>query len=100
LFLEENNIQYEPQKRFENCKFKKALPFDFYLPNYNLCIEYNGEQHYISVNYFGGDEALEKTKIKDNIKRNFCYDNNIGFIEINYLDFGNIETLLSKYIVD
>ena len=38
------------------------LPFDFYLPHLNICIEYDGEQHFKFSNYFGGMEKFEKTK--------------------------------------
>lgn len=81
-----------------DCRFKKPLPFDFFLPEYNQCIEYNGQQHYEPYPRFGGQEAFEKTKIRDNIKRNFCSNSNIGLIEISYLDFDNIEALLSNIL--
>jgi len=42
IFLKDNNIKFISQKRFNNCRNKYTLPFDFYLPEYNICIEYNG----------------------------------------------------------
>ena len=45
-FFKLNGIEFEIQKEFENCKNIKKLPFDFYLHKYNLCIEYDGEQHF------------------------------------------------------
>jgi len=45
-YLEINNVYYIPEKKFDTCMMKKPLPFDFYLPNLNLCIEYDGEQHF------------------------------------------------------
>jgi hypothetical protein len=80
--LNGNNIEYVWQKRFKECRDKKPLPFDFYLPNENICIEFNGRQHYIPVEYWGGAENLIKQKIKDDIKINFCKKNNISLIII------------------
>jgi len=48
------DIEYIKQKRFEKCRNKLPLPFDFYLPNENICIEYDGIQHFKPIDYFGG----------------------------------------------
>jgi hypothetical protein len=83
-FLDKNGIEYIFQKRFQNCVNKYQLRFDFYLPVQNKCIEYNGEQHYEKVNFFGGDKTLKYNKKRDNIKLNFCIDNDIELIIIKY----------------
>jgi len=57
-YLNINNMVFESEKTFENCRNIKVLRFDFYCPNENLCIEYDGKQHYQSVDYFGGEEYL------------------------------------------
>ena len=58
---------------------------DFYLPEYNIFIEYNGIQHYIPQDYFGGKLKFEKYQIpRDNYVRNYCKDNNIRLIEVDY----------------
>ena len=46
IFLESNNIKFIRQFKFNDCKYIKTLSFDFYIPKYNLCIEYDGEQHF------------------------------------------------------
>ena len=46
---ETNNINYIREKRFKDCKNIKPLPFDFYLPEKNICIEYDGEHHFKSI---------------------------------------------------
>jgi len=79
-----NNINFEEQKRFSKCKHKGSLPFDFYLPDLNICVEYQGIQHYEPIGEFGGEKSFEEQKIKDNIKRKFCEDNKIILIEIPY----------------
>ena len=77
----DNNIIFERQKTFERCLNKKRLRFDFYLKKYNLCVEYDGEQHYQSIY---GDERLQNLKINDEIKNKFCAENNIYLLRIKY----------------
>ena len=86
-YLEKNKIKYVEEKRFKNCKDKNCLPFDFYLPDYNMCIEVQGEQHYIPKSIFGGMERLKITISHDIIKNFFCRSNNIGLIKIDYNNF-------------
>jgi very-short-patch-repair endonuclease len=52
----------ESQKKFDKCVLKKQLLFDFYLNDLNMCIEYDGLQHYQPINYFGGLDNFEKQK--------------------------------------
>jgi very-short-patch-repair endonuclease len=80
------NIKYDYQKRFKNCKNTKPIPFDFYLPDYNICIEYDGIQHFKPISIFGGKKSLENQKIKDKIKNVYCEKNNIKLIRIKYTD--------------
>lgn len=81
-----NNIQFERQKMFNDCKYIKSLRFDFYIPEYNMCIEYNGQQHYIEVKSWGGEENYLLNVKKDKIKNDYCIDNNINLIIVSYTD--------------
>jgi hypothetical protein len=94
-FLDENSISYIREKKFESCKNIKELPFDFYLPEYNICIEYDGELHYRSSSFFGGDEALNRIKKNDIIKSNWCLKNKIKLIRIPYKKKNKIFKILS-----
>ena len=85
--LREKKIQYRTQERFLECKDKLMLPFDFYLPQYNICIEFQGEQHTNRKSLLW-NEKIEK---HDAIKRDFCAKNNIRLIEIPYYDIDNLE---------
>lgn len=96
FWLENRNIDYIFQKIFEDCKDKSFLPFDFYLPDYNVCIEYNGKQHYELIEYFGGEEKFKLQQKHDNIKREYCKNNNIRLLEIPY--FKNIEEELNNFL--
>lgn len=86
LWLEENNINFEPQHKFDDCKNILPLPFDFYLPDYNTCIEYNGLQHYKIVTYFGGNDGFKQRQINDKLKMEYCNNNNIPLLIIKYND--------------
>ena len=70
-FLGDNGVQYENQKQFKGLRHKLPLRVDFYLPAFNVVIEYNGKQHYESIPFFGGDEALEINRLRDKIKQKF-----------------------------
>lgn len=98
-YLDENNMDYVSQKRFDGCRNKKPLPFDFYLPCYNLCIEYNGQQHYQPFKFFGGDEKFKERKMLDKIKINYCKNNGILLLIISYKEFKNIEKILSNTFI-
>ena len=83
-WLDKKNILYKRQKTFDDCKDKYVLRFDFYLSDYNICIEYNGRQHYEPVDYFGGQEEFEGIVNRDKIKKDYCKKNNILLIDIPY----------------
>lgn len=93
--LIENNIKYIAQYKPKGCVYKGQLSFDFYLPEYNLCIEYQGEQHEHPVDFFGGEYEFEKVKNRDVCKKKYCTDNFIKILEIWYYDYNNIENIIS-----
>lgn len=95
-FLKKNNIFFTEEKTFFGCVYKRNLPFDFYLPSYNLCIEYHGKQHYESVDFFGGIKSLKVQQKRDKIKEQYCKDNNIKLVIIPYWEFDNIEKVLEQ----
>ena len=86
---------FENEKIFEGCKYKYVLPFDFYLTELNICIEYDGIQHFLPIEIWGGEETLIEQQKKDKIKNQFCKDNKIKLIRINYKQDINME--LEKY---
>jgi hypothetical protein len=92
------NINYEQQKSFIGCKNKNSLKFDFYLYDFNLCIECHGQQHYKEIKYFYGKEGFLKRLKKDQIKRDYCIENDIMLIEIPYWERKNLEDyLINKF---
>lgn len=89
-------VDFEIQKMFSKCKDVRMLKFDFYLPKLNTCIEYDGEQHFIPITQFGGKKELLNIKRRDKIKTDYCNDNNIKLIRINYKE--NIEQILNALL--
>ncbi len=94
-YLVNHNINYIPQHTFHDCKHIHVLPFDFYLPYYNLCIEYDGIQHFKPIEYFGGDMAFKEIVKRDLIKTNYCLLNNICLLRIRYDE--NVVESLEQY---
>ena len=90
--LTDNNINFETQKKFDDCIKEKKLSFDFYLPDYQMCIEYDGKQHYEPVKWFGGKKTMDGIIERDKIKTNFCLKNDIKLIRIKHDE--NIEEKL------
>ncbi len=85
-FLKENKIKFIRQYRFKGCRYKKPLPFDFYLPKLNICIEFQGEQHFRPAMHWGGKKVYQDIIKRDKIKEEYCKSNNIYLIKIHYKD--------------
>ena len=103
--LKKYNIPYETQKTFDDCRDIRPLPFDFYIPDKNIIIEYDGEFHY-EIKSFEKHEPqnisidrLNKTKTHDKIKDEYCLKNKINLIRIPYWEKSNIENIILKEIV-
>ena len=98
-YLGEKNIRFERQKTFEGCKDKNLLKFDFYLPDYNCCVEYQGIQHYKPVERFGGEEAFKENQRRDLLKKEYCENNNIKLLTPSYkLKGTSLKEFLDKNI--
>lgn len=96
MWLDELSIKYIRQHSFDTCRYVNRLSFDFYLPEYNICIEFDGEQHYKPVEIFGGIEEFKNTKIRDEIKNKWCLENNIYLIRIKYNQVNKIKYILEE----
>lgn len=102
--LDNWGYKYTAQKRFKDCKDKNTLPFDRYLDDFNILIEYDGEGHYIpikrgSMTEQDAEENLRITQYHDNIKNEYCKRNNIPLIRIPYWEKDNLEEFLFDNLV-
>jgi very-short-patch-repair endonuclease len=95
-YLIKNNIVYQKQKSFNGCIYVNKMQFDFFLPHKNICIEYDGKQHFEPIEYFGGYDSFESQKKKDSIKNKFCMENNLKLIRIPYYQYKDIEKILQN----
>lgn len=93
-FLNDNQIVFKREYYFKglyNYNKTQLLYFDFYVHEFNLCIEYDGEQHY-------SNDKTDNQKANDFLKNAYCAKNNINFLRIKYTEFSNIETLICQKI--
>lgn len=93
-YLIDKNIKYTQQYQIPYLNNNKGTTgVDFYLPDKNIFIEFNGKQHYVPIEHFGGEIKFQKQVIRDNYVRYYCINNNIKLIEIKYND--NIINMLN-----
>lgn len=97
------NYQNISQYTYLDCRDKNPLPFDFYLPEYNILIEVDGEGHYKpiprgSMSYEEAIKALEIVQKHDMIKTQYCIDNDIALIRIPYWERKNLECFLDEQL--
>lgn len=89
--LEMSNIEFQTQYRIK--EFNLSSPFDFAIFNNGVLlglIEYDGEQHFESVDFFGGEEKLKLQQERDERKNKWCEENNIRLIRIPYTEYDNL----------
>ena len=96
-FLKEKSIKFNQEHIFPDCVYIRPLRFDFFLYELNICIEFDGRQHYGVNNDWHSDWSnTEIIQARDEIKNNYCKNNNIRLIRISYLDITKVEEILTK----
>ena len=101
ILLKENKITYEQEKTFEWLRDTGCLYLDFYLPDYNIAIECQGEQHFKPVDFFGGEEQFKRRQELDFIKHKLCINNGIKIIYYSTIDlpyFAKVENNKEKIL--
>lgn len=93
--LEYYGIEFEKEKTFDTCVFpdtKAKARFDFYLPAYNIVIEFDGYQHFYFTGYeWNTEENYLKTIEKDHFKTQWCKNNGISLIRIPYTHLSTLK---------
>ena len=100
FWLNKNLIKYEKQKTFDGCKNRRKLRYDFYLPNQNMLIEYDGRQHFNSIECFGGENELILTQLHDKIKTEFAINNGFNLLRISYNERNNLSNILKNNMIN
>lgn len=93
--LNKMHIEYDSEHIFPDCKDKSYLPFDFYIQDYNSCIEFDGQQHYEPV---FGEQSFQLTQKHDKIKNEYCQKNNILLLRIPFWESSNAENIISNFL--
>ena len=96
------NCIHEKYIHLENNEIS-SICFDVYIEELNLAIEYDGEGHFIPIDWAGkgeewANESLQSTQRRDEIKNQYCYDHGINLLRISYLDLNNIEEIILNKI--
>lgn len=99
-FLDDNQIEYTRQKTFSGCRREGLLRFDFYLPEKQICIEYDGEQHFRPCEIYGGQEKFETRMECEEIKDSYCIANAISLFRIPYYRYDQIDSILASILLD
>lgn len=96
--LEQHDIKYIYEMKYDDLIGVGGgqLSYDFYLPQYNKLIEYQGGQHEFPVEYFGGEDTFERQLIHDQLKKEYAYNHNIDLLEIFEKDKTNIKQIIEK----
>jgi very-short-patch-repair endonuclease len=94
IFLEENFYKFNQQYP------KYGFYFDFYLPEKNIFIEFDGKQHFEPIEYFGGLKKFEYQKHRDVLKEELLKVNNEKLIRIPYWNIKKINEILKKELAN
>jgi len=95
-WLQSKGINFRKEQTFDDCISQGKLRFDFYLPDLNTCIEFDGLQHFRPVDQFGGPEEFERVKIRDHHKNEYCERVGIRLIRISYKQLKKIDSVLDN----
>ena len=97
-FFNDNNIMYMSQYTYDDLIGigGNHLRFDFYIPNLNLCIEYDGIQHFKCNIKWHTKKEFNTLQKHDKLKNNYCKENDIKLLRISYKEFENIESILEQ----
>lgn len=95
-----NSLKYDfiKEKTFKNCIYNGRLRFDFYIPELNCLIEFDGIQHFQKINYHKFDKWYNARKIKDTIKNKFCLENKIPLLRISYKEYKFIPVIIESFL--
>jgi len=101
-FLLDSNVKYKTEVRFDDCKNKRSLPFDFAIYKGNALIgliEFQGQQHFLAAPHFGGVKQLVYIQKNDQIKRDYCISKDIPLLEIKFTNLRTIKKILSNFLI-
>jgi len=96
--LKKRNIEFESQKTFDDLKLDNYLLLDFFLSEYNLAIEYDGEHHFKPVKIFHNNTSFKKVKESDRLKNSYCKAKGIHLLRIPFWEFNNLNEIIDTVL--
>ena len=97
FFLKSLKIKFKAEYNHStlfNPRTGARLFIDFYLPDKNVVIEYDGKQHYFNNDH----KLLKEQQYKDWVKNTWCKKNNIRLLRISYLQQSNYEKIITNFL--
>ena len=101
--LQNLGIAYEEQVSYQIPEWDHKVIIDFVvsIDNHKFFIEYNGKQHYVPIEHFGGELRYQFQTSRDQALRTYCLNNSIGLLELRYdIPFKNLENERMNFIRD
>lgn len=102
--LKINNIEFIREYAFDDCRHRRVLFFDFAIFDSNNSllglIEFDGKQHFEPIEFFGGIDGYELTKLRDEIKNKYCKSRNIPLLRIPYFKENELDGIINNLLID
>jgi len=100
-FLNKNEIPYKTEKRIKKCVSDLGIPlkYDFYLKEFKLFIEFDGEQHFVA--WYKNPKSLKRTRDLDLMKNQWVLNNSkFSLLRIKYTSKNKIRKILKKILLE
>ena len=99
--LNSARVRYEREVSVQKLNGKKGVPLRYDFGIYQngklvILIEFDGEQHFKAINFFGGEEGLQENQKRDKIKNEFCLKNSITLYRIPYWEENKLNIILTE----
>lgn len=95
--LKSLGTNYEYQKSFDDLRDIQPLSYDFYIPDQNILIEYQGIQHYQPLDVFGGEDQFKVQQKHDKMKADYAKTHHYKLIAVPYTE--DTFTKIKKYLL-
>ena len=100
--LEKMGVNFQAEYSFDDLIHRRQLRYDFAILDdggyASKLIEFDGQQHFKAVDYFGGEDEFQDLKVRDEKKNRYALENNIELLRIPYTEYGNIDKIVTDFL--
>lgn len=96
--LLEVGVDFVEQAKFDTCRSKRKLPFDFHVPDLNLLIEYDGEQHFPEDCQSKGSWHTPDLAARDQIKNEWARSQGVNLLRVGYTEDDVIPSIVLSVV--